>query len=172
MVDILDRLKSSIGKGATVVSVRSKEAIAATRASGQIERLETRRRAAIEELGNTAYAMLKGGFQETELRAKAEAIAEIDAEIGMKREELEQIHTDAAKALGKDIPLGQCACGGPIFEGSKFCGKCGSPVDPKTEPDPETAPTACRCGAMLVTGASFCGSCGQPVTPAIPSSLP
>lgn len=56
-----------------------------------------------------------------------------------------------------------CAnCGAEVSRASKFCDKCGSPMD-RTVLDASVAsasPTCPACGAQLEAGAKFCTNCG------------
>eukprot|EP00658_Telonema_sp_P-2_P030174 TRINITY_DN22844_c0_g1_i10.p1 TRINITY_DN22844_c0_g1~~TRINITY_DN22844_c0_g1_i10.p1 ORF type:complete len:191 (-),score=30.29 TRINITY_DN22844_c0_g1_i10:273-845(-) len=60
--------------------------------------------------------------------------------------------------------MAQCSCGGDIT-GAAFCGDCGKPTGPATQPEPAYCG---NCGED-VTGAKFCGGCGQPTERELPT---
>ena len=127
MPDFLDKVKQSVGKGVTTVSVKSKEMVETAKLKSQVGELEHRRKEALEELGNIAYTMfLKDTFAEERLKAKCAGIFELDNQIKEKQKELAEVHTKAQEALGKPKAVGVCACGTEIYENAKFCGKCGA----------------------------------------------
>lgn len=164
MADFFDKVKQGVGKGITTVSVRSKEMVETTRIKGQIGTFQGQRKIAIEELGNIVYTMfLKGGFDEERIKGKCEAIAGVDRQIKEKEEELTQIHLKAQQELGMPKTVSVCACGAPIYEDTKFCGKCGKKVEvlPRKIVEEETTPAICpHCNAQLTPDARFCANCG------------
>jgi NADH pyrophosphatase NudC (nudix superfamily) len=131
MADFMDRVRQGFAKGVTTVSVKSKELLDTSKIKSQIADLEQRRKEALEELGNIAYTMyLAGTFVEERLKAKCAAISELDGQIRSRRSELADIHARAQEVLGKPKPISTCSCGAEIYEGTKFCGKCGKKVEP------------------------------------------
>jgi hypothetical protein len=126
VADFFGKLKQGVGKGVTTVSVKSKEMLDVSKLKSQIAEVQKQKREALEELGNIAHTMLsKGALDEERLRAKSATIASLDDEIRRKENELMEIHAKAQEALGKPKPIAICACGAQLFEGVKFCGKCG-----------------------------------------------
>jgi hypothetical protein len=131
VADFFDKVKQGLAKGATTVSVKSKEALETSKLKSQVADIQKQKREALEELGNVVYTMfLKGPFDEERLRAKSAAIAALDDQIKQKENELMEIHAKAQEALGRPKPIAICACGAELFEGDKFCGKCGKKVEP------------------------------------------
>ncbi|MEW6573255.1 MAG: zinc ribbon domain-containing protein [Bacillota bacterium] len=129
MADFFDKIKQSVEKGVTTVSVKSKEALDSSKIKGEINILQQRRRTATEELGNIVYTMFtRKDFDEARLKEKCEKIAEIDSQLEVKQEELRQLHVKSQEVLGKPIIVGTCECGAKIAEGAKFCGKCGRKI--------------------------------------------
>jgi hypothetical protein len=133
VADFFDKLKQGLGKGVTIVSVRSKEMLDANRANSQIADIERQKRDALTELGSTVCAMLDSGHLDEEaLRIARASIAKFDDQIVEKQQELARIHSDAELALaeapeaspGKGDPA-TCGCGLPIAVGAKFCRGCG-----------------------------------------------
>ena len=130
MVDFFDKLKQGVGKGVTTVSVKSKEMIEVSRIKSQVADIQQQKREALEELGSIAHTMLlKGALDEDRLRAMSAAIAALDEQIKKKEDELTEIHSRAQEALGKPKCNAICDCGAEIYEGTKFCGKCGKRVE-------------------------------------------
>jgi predicted polyphosphate/ATP-dependent NAD kinase len=130
MGDFLQKVKQGIGKGVTTASVKSKQVVETTKIKSQISGLEERKKAMLEELGNIVYVMVsKSEIDQERLKAKCSAIAAVDSEIKQKQEELREVHLKAQQALGRPKPLKVCDCGEAIYEGTKFCGKCGKRVE-------------------------------------------
>lgn len=130
MVDFLDKLKQGVGKGVSTVSVKSKEVIETSKLKSQIADVQRLKKQALEELGNIVYTMhLKGSFDEERLRAKSAAIAALVDQIRAKEQRLVEVHAKAQEALGKPKSVAICTCGAEIYEGTKFCGKCGIKVE-------------------------------------------
>ncbi len=129
MPDFLDRVRQTVGKGVTTVSVKSKEVLEATKVKSQIDELGQRRKGAIEELGSIAFAQFRQGpFDPERLTAKCAGIKALDDQIEEKQRELSSIHARAQEALGRPQPISVCGCGADLHQGVKFCGKCGAPV--------------------------------------------
>jgi hypothetical protein len=130
VADFFDKLKQGLGKGVTTVGVKSKEMLDVSKLKSQIADLQKQKKEALEELGNIVHTMLlKGALDEERLRAKSAAIAALDDQIKQKEKELMETHAKAQEALGKPKPIAMCACGAELFEGAKFCGKCGKKVE-------------------------------------------
>lgn len=130
MADFFDKVKQGVGKGLTTVSVKSKEMLETTKIKGQIGTLQEQKKDALEELGNIVYTMfLKGAFDEERIKGKCEVIVGLDSQTKDKEEELKQIHLKAEEALGKPKAVGICGCGAEIYDGTKFCGRCGKKVE-------------------------------------------
>ena len=54
-------------------------------------------------------------------------------------------------------------CGNMVSTSSRFCDKCGAPVEvptPVSQPQAPAGPVCVNCGAPLEPGAMFCGNCG------------
>ena len=130
MPDFFDKVKQGIGKGITTVSVKSKEALETTKLKGLIGKLQEQKESSLEELGNIVFTMfLKGKFDEKRIKEKCEIIRELDSRIKDKEEELKQIHLKAQEALGLPKAVAICNCGAEMYEGTKFCGKCGKRIE-------------------------------------------
>jgi NADH pyrophosphatase NudC (nudix superfamily) len=71
----------------------------------------------------------KESFDEERIKGKCEAIRGLDSQIKEKEEELKQVYLKAQEALGLPKTVAVCSCGAEIYEGTKFCGKCGKNVE-------------------------------------------
>jgi hypothetical protein len=130
MGDLFHKVKQGIGKGVTTASVKSKEALETTKIKSQINGLREQKKALLEELGNIVYTMfLKGGFDEERVKGKCSGVAAVEDQITQKEEELREVHLKAQEALGKPKPITVCTCGEAVYEGTKFCGRCGKKVE-------------------------------------------
>ncbi|HEV2352243.1 MAG TPA: zinc ribbon domain-containing protein [Terriglobia bacterium] len=130
MGNFFDKVKQGVGKGVTTVSVKSKEMLETSKLKSQIADIQKQKREALEELGNIVYIMhLKSAFDEERLHIKSASIAALEEQIRAKEAELAETHAKAQEALGRPKPVGVCACGAEIHEGTKFCGKCGKARD-------------------------------------------
>ncbi len=167
MADFFDKVKQGIDKGITTVRVKSKEVIETTKIKGQIRAIQERKNAALEELGNIVYTMfLKGGFDEERAKEKCEGIRGLDSQIKEKEKELNQIHLQTEEALGKPKAVAICDCRAEIYEGAKFCGKCGKRVEDiakKAEEVLASNEVCPQCGVQLLHEAKFCMKCGAKV---------
>jgi DNA-directed RNA polymerase subunit RPC12/RpoP len=172
MSDFLDKLKQQIDKGVTTVTVKSKEALETTQLRSQVKSLQEEKQRGLEELGNIVYTLYVQGKLEPaseRVRAKCAALAALDQKIRDKEDEIRRVQLKAQEALGKTPapPLGVCACGAPVYEGTNFCGGCGKNVDDilsGARTDASGAKNRCpRCGTDMVPEARFCGHCGAKV---------
>jgi NADH pyrophosphatase NudC (nudix superfamily) len=164
MADFLSKIKQDVGKVLTTVSVKSKEMLETTKIESQIKTLQEQKKSALDEIRNIVYTMfLKGSFDEEHIKGKCEAIRGLDNQINMKKKELREIHIKAEEALGKPKVFAMCDCGAEIYEGVKFCGKCGKKVEgiiKKTAEELSPEKVCSQCGAKLLLGVKFCSKCG------------
>ncbi|HIW14423.1 MAG TPA: zinc ribbon domain-containing protein [Firmicutes bacterium] len=67
-------------------------------------------------------------------------------------------------------------CGNMVSTSSRFCDKCGAPVEVPVPAQPQApaGPVCVNCGAPLEPGALFCGNCGtrQPAAQPAPQAAP
>ena len=158
MAEFFDKLKQSIDKGITTVSVKSKEMMETQRVKGEIESIRRDKRGILQDLGNIVYAMFQQGcvFDQEAITAKCRDISDVDARLAEKEKELEQIHARAEDSLTRPPGSGVfCECGEEITPETKFCGKCGKRVGHRN--------TCPNCGAELPAEAKFCGKCGMKI---------
>lgn len=99
---MFDVVRGSISKGLRIVNIRSKEAYDTLKIKNKIRELNTKRRNAVLDMGNSIYRSYKhkGQISVDVAREKCEGIERIDAEIVSCEEELDLIHSNAQKALG------------------------------------------------------------------------
>ncbi len=129
MAEILDKIKENIGKGLTTVTTASKELIETSRLKGEIAAARRRRRELLEELGSIVFVMMSRDSLELErVGEKCRAVAGVDERIRELEESVRTLHLKSEEALGKRAAGARCSCGADIPGGSKFCGKCGTPV--------------------------------------------
>lgn len=160
MKNFFEKIQKEIGKGIEKVSIKTKETIESTKIKGQIKILEEQKKSAIEELGNIVFMMfLKDNFDMEKIKEKCKNIKELNSQIKEKEEELRQIHLVAQEALGKPRAVSICECGAEIYEGAKFCGKCGK----KVETLPNTKSCA-HCGSSISPEDNFCPNCGEKIS--------
>ena len=130
MTDFFDKVKQGIGKGVTTAAVRSKEVLETTKLNSQIRKLQEHRKGLLEELGNITYTMFRNRtFVEERLKAKSAVIVVLDEQINQKQKELVELHSRAQEALGTPKPAAMCSYGVELYEGAKFCGKCGAKAE-------------------------------------------
>lgn len=158
MADFFEKVKQEINKGVATVSTKSKEMLDSSRIKGQIDALTRQKKDGLEELGNIVFTLfLKGISDEGRVRSQCEALASLTDQIREKEEELRKVRTKADDPLGKQMPVGVCLCGSPIFGETRFCGKCGRKVG-------LSAPERCPgCASPLSADARFCTNCGRKV---------
>ena len=135
--DLLTIFKDGLGKGLRVLNIRSKEAYDTLRIKNAMRLLERRKRQAIFDMGAALYRTYKhtGKVVEETVAAKSADIDKIESEIEQRRQELENVHTNAEKALGSLKALARpkvtkfCDCGAELNEGAKYCPKCLKKLD-------------------------------------------
>lgn len=90
-----------------------------------------------------------------EIRVCEAAIASIQAEIQVKRDEANRMAAAAEPVRAEGKRCLSCNTLNP--EGSKFCQGCGSKLDVPAV----TANIICSCGTENPQGTKFCGECGE-----------
>ena len=109
MSDIFDKIKKTIGVGVDTVGAKSKELWDTTVVRARISDLRAKRRDLLEDLGGLTFEMLSGGsLAEPVLRAKADAIREIDRQIAADEEEIRRIREasrEHQQADSEEVPV-------------------------------------------------------------------
>lgn len=101
--DILGKFKSGINRGLRIVNVRSKEAYDVLMTKNQIQGKHRGKRKLLEELGSAVYRTYKhkGNINEQSIKNKCESILKVESEIDELNDQIELIHENALKELGK-----------------------------------------------------------------------
>lgn len=171
MAEFLDKLKKGIDKGVTAVTVKSKEMLETTQLRSQLRDLQEQKRETVQELGNIVYTLFTQGTLDQEqvrVHEKCTAVGALDRKIREKEGEIRLVQLQAQQALGKSAtpPVTQCECGADLYEGTRFCGGCGKPVEDRirqAKMQDVSVSTCPQCKGDVPIGAKFCGSCGTAV---------
>jgi hypothetical protein len=159
--DIFDKIKKTIGVGVDTVGAKSKELWDTTVVRARISDLRAKRRDLLEDLGGLTFEMLSGGsLAEPVLRAKADAIREIDRQIAADEEEIRRIREASREHQQADeVPVQPVEADRPESAGDTTAGD----GEPSVREEPKSART-CECGTAVLEGARFCVACGRPVS--------
>ena len=135
MADIFGKMKSSINRGITTISVKTSSSLEKTKIKTHIETLESEIQKLTYSAGELSYAIWNGASTDNEkLKGYYESIKRKNEEIAELKVELNSIDERDSKILGgeeKEVPVGGCVCGncGAVFEETiNFCRKCGSKI--------------------------------------------
>lgn len=101
--DFFSKIKTGVNKGLRVVNIRSREMYDTVKIKNRISSHNKKKRRAFADLGENVYKMFvqRDQFNEDRIREKCREVAKIDQEIKDFEEELEVVHTNARKELGK-----------------------------------------------------------------------
>lgn len=101
--DFITKVKESLNKGLRVVNIRSKEVYESVKIKKKISSHNSNRDKQISELGETVYKMFsqRGEFNEEKVREACRQVARTEQEIKDFEDELEMVHQNAKKELGK-----------------------------------------------------------------------
>jgi len=161
--DVFDKIKKTIEVGVDTVEAKYKELRDTTVVRARISDLKARRRDLLEDLGKLTFEMLSGGSPaEPVLRAKADAIHDIDRQIAAAEEEIQRIREasrEQQQADAEDVPAQPVEADEPENAGETAAGD----GEPSTGEEPKPART-CECGTLVLEGARFCVACGRPVS--------
>jgi hypothetical protein len=164
MADLFARLKEQVGAGLTTVTTKSHAVVETTRLRRQIGKIAQEKKEALAQLGARAYQEIgqRGHVDEEGMRDAVARIQALDRSMEELRKEVTCLGARVAAspwlAGGGEKPLATCACGAPVFAGSKFCGQCGANAQ---ELVAKAAAVLCpQCGAGSSPPAKFCRSCG------------
>ena len=131
MADIFGRIKRTIDKGVTTVSVKSTGLLESTKVKGFISSLTDQREEMIKDLGNIVYSLYSNdNLDKEQIIQKCNEIKLIEDKIKEKQIELERIQKEQEEILGNN---GQgsavkCECGAVLQAESNFCVKCGKKI--------------------------------------------
>lgn len=101
--DILDKFRAGLNRGLRIVNVRSKEAYDVLKTKNNIQGKNRYKRKLVEELGNAVFRTYKhkGNISEDSIKNKCEDILKMESEIDDLNEQIQNIHENALKELGK-----------------------------------------------------------------------
>lgn len=101
--DFVTKVKTGLNKGLRVVNIRSREVLDTVKIKKKISSGKKKKRQALADVGESVYKMFvqRDQFNEERLREKCREVAKVDQEIKDLEDELEVVHTNAQKELGK-----------------------------------------------------------------------
>lgn len=101
--DFFTKVKSGLNKGLRVVNIRSREVLDTVKIKNRIGSQKKKKRNALTDVGESVYKMFvqRDQFNEDRIREKCREVAKIDQQIKDLEEELEVVHTNARKELGR-----------------------------------------------------------------------
>ena len=101
--DFITKIKGGLNKGLRVVNIRSREFLDAVKIKNKIGSHKKKKKQVISEVGEAVYKMFvqKNQFDEERIREKCREVSRVEQEIKDFEEELEIVHTNARKELGK-----------------------------------------------------------------------
>jgi hypothetical protein len=131
MAELFNKVKQEIGKGISVVGLKSKEVLESMKIKKQIDTLQEQVELTVNELGHMVYPMIiHDTLDQAQLAEKCEIIASLYTQVEEKEAELNQLYLETGEALGKTY----CSnCKSEILDGSKYCHQCGAKVTAQTE---------------------------------------
>lgn len=144
--------KASVSRFAQNAVSKSKEVAEITRINMEISNIEQKIKKAQRELG--AYVLEHPEV----VNVQDETISALLAEAAEGGEELAKQKQTLMDVRNVNI----CdSCGAEVSRTSKFCGKCGAPMDRSVLETSEATNTCPDCGAPLEEGMAFCANCGK-----------
>lgn len=169
MAGILDKVVSNVNKGVATVGANSKAMMERARVKTIISNLDTERRQLAELLGMKVYEnhVESGESPEdaclanfiVEIGKRMEGIAEQQAELKRIDEAVSAVTGAKANPEGAEM---RCTCGQEVYQGDKFCGTCGNPVQELVQETAQAPEMRCACGEAIYPEDKFCGTCGSP----------
>ena len=133
MADVFGKLKSSINRGITTISVKTSSSLEKTKIKTHIDTLEADIQKLIYSAGELSYAIFAGESEDNDkLKTFFETIKQKREEVSELTLELNAIDERDNKILGtneKEVPAGGCVCSncGATFDTPmNFCRNCGN----------------------------------------------
>lgn len=101
--DFFAKVKSGLNKGLRVVNIRSREVFDTVKIKKQIGSAKKDKKKVLTEVGESVYKMFvhKDQFNEEAIREKCREVAKADQRLKDLEQELEVIHENAQRELGK-----------------------------------------------------------------------
>ena len=134
MNDKFQKIKNTINRGVTTISVRTSSSIEKSKINVHIDTLNNEINAETAAAGSKAYEIWASGSTDfSELYEKFELIKQKKEEIERLNEELKEIDLRDSRILGTQqkeevnaAPVLTCPeCGSVYYETANFCRKCG-----------------------------------------------
>lgn len=144
--------KSSISRFAQNAATKGKEVAEVTRINMEVSNTEQKIKKAHLDLG--AYVAEHPELVNTE----EETVAGLLKTVEESKAELEKLKQNLLDVRNINICT---ACGAEVSRTSKFCGKCGAPMDRSALETPQATNTCPDCGEPLEEGMAFCANCGK-----------
>lgn len=160
-MDIFGGLMKGLKPLMDATGVKQDESMQLVVTQGEMTELEGKKNAALAELGQAAYEMVKSNTWNREMLIPlCSAVDDAEALLNSKRAELEKAQKAAEEKqrLEKEkLAERTCPeCGEVNPEGTKFCQNCGHKLGAK-----KSAANVCKaCGAVNEPNTRFCGECG------------
>ncbi len=127
MPELFDKVKQSVEKGISAVSLKSREAVDSLKVKMQIETLTGEIQDATTALGEAVYQMsIQQNLDQEIIQQKCAAISLLKQQLQEKEAELEEIRVTTGTALGK-LYCSQCKAELP--ENAQYCAQCGKKVE-------------------------------------------
>lgn len=189
MADFFSKVKKTINKGTTVISVKSSTMIEVNKLKSEISSLKREKSGVFTNTGEKAYNMKKEGQIDISLIEEILARAfEIDEIIEVKEKAIEEAlknQEDTIKSLDEEvIEINNeivCECGAKLSLDTKFCSRCGKKIeviedietediivedsiDEDTDNDKNQEALneiTCECGEVLPYETVYCIKCGK-----------
>ncbi|HHU51855.1 MAG TPA: zinc-ribbon domain-containing protein [Firmicutes bacterium] len=128
-----DEITSTLKKGVNFVGSKSKELVAITKLSTEVNALKKERTEMLAALGAKVYRLVQeGSLENADLSAEVAGLSDLERKIAEKNEELEEVRKDSPARVTEEKPeievLEPEGCGHEIPEGANFCPVCGRRV--------------------------------------------
>jgi len=170
MADFFNDLSKNVSKTLKTVQAKSQITVESLKIKREISETESQMNLLLLEMGRMFYVSLKNNTLDEErmkdLQERAKEVSKLEEKIAALKKELEDLELKEHEMISGRKIIGRCPnCGGPIYEGDKFCGNCGAPVKIEQISQPKMADTIIcpNCGKEIPAYSKFCPECGYPI---------